>query len=293
MKNQITNPNKEPQITYLPLTDSKTYNSLLKDFNHFLDGRVLSFEIIKSYLHYCKKERKLKPSTLGCIKAAIKKSLLTSLGSTGRDILFIATLEKEFQQLRTGSRDPRIDRVQLLSKSEVEQLIEAATPRISLVIDQTLAKSGLRISELTGITLKDCTVNKKKGIVFVTIIGKRDYQRTIYLELDLYKRIRNEFKNSKIYHFETYNENRFRIQYLYSMIRKTSEKVLERPCTPHQLRHFFANYMINVKQLGMKSVSLYLGHKNLQTTISHYSHDSMNPYDIFNAWQDKDKEEKK
>ena len=58
-------------------TGNNIYDTYIRDFNNFLNNRKLNIDIIKEYIELCKGI--YKPSTIGCIKSALKKSLLRLL----------------------------------------------------------------------------------------------------------------------------------------------------------------------------------------------------------------------
>ena len=140
-----------------------------------------------------------------------------------------------------------------------------------------IASTGLRFSELLGLTWK-CVNFKKKEI---SIIKTWDYSIT-----NDFADTKNEsskrsipisdktIKLLKKYKREYWNENEYdRVIYNLSNngLNKTVKKISGRKIHPHSLRHSFASYLI-YKGVDLLTVSKLLGHENLSITLKVYTH---------------------
>ena len=259
----------------LELTDSWLYNEYINKFNVFLEGRAITFDIIKDYLKEAKKI--YKPSTVGCIKAALKKSVKKTFSKSSRYVIFLAALDISFNSIKVGKCDKKIYRENVLSPNEIETLNNALTPRLSLII-YTLSVTGLRVSELIGIKLSNCKFDN--GTVYIEIIGKGSKQRRIFITRELYDKIVSLFK-SKIYLFETFDHRKFSRHYIWRELRKTGRKVLGKSISPHTLRHSFCTNMLLLKNKSLKAVSNYVGHSSTAITADMYIHDQLKVEDVF------------
>jgi len=259
----------------LELVDNPLYNVYIKQFNEFLDHRPVTFEIIKDYLKESKKH--FKPSTVACIKAALKKSVKKSFGKQSRDVIFLAALDISFNAIKVGITDKKIYQEKVLSPTEIETLKNSLSPRLALIV-HILSVTGLRVSELIGIKLSNCKGDN--GTVFIDIIGKGTKQRRVFITRELFEGARKEFKG-KCYLFETHNHTPFSRCYIWRELRNAGNKVLGKSISPHTLRHSFCTNMLLVKNKSLKAVSNYVGHSSTSITADMYVHAQLVPEDIF------------
>ncbi|HGD0580624.1 TPA: site-specific tyrosine recombinase/integron integrase [Clostridium perfringens] len=126
---------------------------------------------------------------------------------------------------------------------------------------------GMRLSELCNIKLKDIKEDT------ITIIGKGDKERTVYLNEECIKAINNYLKDRK--ELNVYNE------YLFLSKRKTKitaravedlvKKHIEnagfkdKKYTPHKLRHSAATMYLK-EGVDIRFIQEILGHENISTT---------------------------
>lgn len=126
---------------------------------------------------------------------------------------------------------------------------------------------GMRLSELCNIKLKDIKEDT------ITIIGKGDKERTVYLNEECIKAINNYLKDRK--ELNNYNE------YLFLSKRKTKitaravedlvKKHIEnagfkdKKYTPHKLRHSAATMYLK-EGVDIRFIQEILGHENISTT---------------------------
>ena len=140
--------------------------------------------------------------------------------------------------------------------------------RINLFI-QALFWTGCRISELLSIKVKDCSTNT------ITLIkinnGKGGKDRLVYLQKDIYNKIRKAF-NGKVYLFETRKGTQFNRLNVTRDIHRFAKKIIGRDISAHTLRHSKAMYLKEVRHLSPDQVAKALGHSSVLTTLQHYFH---------------------
>ncbi|AGF57001.1 tyrosine recombinase XerC [Clostridium saccharoperbutylacetonicum] len=141
---------------------------------------------------------------------------------------------------------------------------------------------GMRLSELCSIQL-----TKFKGDT-LSIIGKGDKERTVYLNdaclkaLDNYLKVRDDSKalpEDKKYLFLSSRNTPINQRTVEIMIKKhiTNAGLTDDKYTPHKLRHTAATLMYKYGNVDIRSLQSILGHENISTTqiYTHVDDDSL------------------
>ena len=187
---------------------------------------------------------------------------------------------KTFEYVKVNSF--AIDRERILSEKEIQKLIDNADTRLSLMI-RFLDETGVRISEMCNILVFDC--RKRRDHVDIRILGKKQKERIIYLDFDLFNEIRKEFKG-KIYLFE-HNSKQYSTKATTIRIFTLTEKVLGKHRTAHDFRHIAATRLLKKYTLG--AVSRYLGHSDPAITAKIYDNNNLAFSDIKKISEEKNK----
>lgn len=191
------------------------------------------------------------------------------------------------QQLRDGAiaEDPTLDismprsgraLPKSLTEAEVERLIAAPRADDPLGIRdramlEVLYATGLRVSELVG--LKHQQVNLNQGVVRIS--GKGNRERLVPLGAEAIGRI-NEFlagpraailgQQATDYLFPTRRGDRMTRQSFWHIIKRYAKLAkIDKPLSPHTLRHAFATHLLN-HGADLRVVQMLLGHSDLSTT---------------------------
>ena len=155
-------------------------------------------------------------------------------------------------------------------------------------IIETIYSSGLRVSELINLKIKDINIQEK----IIKVLGKGYKQREVPIRsealyyIDLYlKNVRKKIISSdKTTLFVNKNGHKLTRQYIFEMIRKHAKMInLIKTISPHTLRHSFATHLLS-KGADLKTVKEMLGHENIETTqiYTHVAEEKiMNAYDKF------------
>lgn len=156
-----------------------------------------------------------------------------------------------------------------LDRKEVHALQRAAEkgePR-DLAILLLMLNTGLRVSEVAGLTLGDLTIGERKGEMVVR--GKGQKVRTIPLNAEIRKVLRAYLENRpKVKHTALFVGQKGEplgkqgIQY---QIRMMAEQAKLDGVSPHSLRHTFAKNLVDV-QVSLDQVATLMGHSSLTTT---------------------------
>jgi integrase len=253
------------------------YQPAIKAFLAWIQGSPEAFqyetrgEALKACIQlidgFLREEIDRKPATIGLHRVALKQWLITALHAEFNQPVR-ALIDQEYRNVRKVERDKSVRPGKYLKRFEVEQLIRDSPRRYSLII-KTLFVTGLRVSELCGILLFNCT--SAGDHVDVTIIGKRSKERTVQIPTRLFNELREFFKGS-VYLFETKNGKRYDRRNVYNEIRRHGEKIVGRKVTPHMMRHSIATYLINDKNINLGAVSKMLGHSRQSLTADLYCH---------------------
>ncbi|WP_418921795.1 site-specific tyrosine recombinase/integron integrase [Clostridium aestuarii] len=129
---------------------------------------------------------------------------------------------------------------------------------------------GLRLSELCGIKISDIKDNK------LTVIGKGNKQRVIYLNLacikslESYLKVRKEKENKildKDILFISQKNTKINKRTVERMVKKYIEKagIEKEKFSPHKLRHTAATLMYK-NGADIRGLQKFLGHENISTT---------------------------
>lgn len=173
---------------------------------------------------------------------------------------------------------PRLDArlPQALSEAEVEALLAAPDPAQSVGLrDRALLElvyaTGLRVSELVGLPLD--RVRRDAGYLLVE--GKGGKQRLVPLgeeALDWLERylayarplLLGGRPSDRV--FVSRKRGQLSRQAVWYRLRKYAAEVgIDKPLSPHTLRHSFATHLLN-HGLDLRSLQMLLGHSDLSTT---------------------------
>ncbi|WP_110686149.1 site-specific tyrosine recombinase XerD [Salinicola aestuarinus] len=163
-----------------------------------------------------------------------------------------------------------------LEEAEVERLLNAPDVETPLGLrDRTMLEvlyaCGLRVSELVGLTVS--AVNPRQGVVLIR--GKGDKERLVPLGeealawLERYLRQgRNELMSDirRPPLFPGRNDGFMTRQTFWYRLKHYAElAAIDKPLSPHTLRHAFATHLLN-HGANLRVVQLLLGHSDLSTT---------------------------
>lgn len=163
-----------------------------------------------------------------------------------------------------------------LSEQEVDHLLAAPDEEDTfglrdLAMLEILYATGLRVSELVGLSMSQINLNQGA----VRIIGKGNKERLVPMgeqaqwRLQQYiKKARGEILGAKQSDavFVTNRGAAMTRHGFWHLIKRYAKKAnIEKPLSPHTLRHAFATHLLN-HGANLRVVQLLLGHSNLSTT---------------------------
>ncbi len=263
----------------------ENYSRFLKKFSDWLDkeklGHIkpheLSPEIIWKYrVHLARQSHGPKKSTL---KKNTQNYYLIALRNlmiffSERDIL---ALPKEKIKL---ARDKDDREVRFLNIKQIEKLL--SIPDVNLkqglrdrTILEVLFSTGVRISELTQLNLKQIQTAKTGSDMELSISGKGGRTRVIYISeramtwIKRYLATRIDDKKEALFiNYRAKNDapDRLSMRYIQNMIKKCALHAgLPPNTTPHVMRHSFATDLL-AKGVDLKMLQEFLGHKDISAT---------------------------
>lgn len=163
-----------------------------------------------------------------------------------------------------------------LQYDEFEKIIrsipcDTALGKRNYLFIELLYATGIRVSELVNIKIKDITKNEKS----IRIIGKGNKERIVYygeyaaraLE-DYLNNARNELLKNKSsdYLLVNYLGNKLTTAGIRDILEKIVEAAsLKHKMSPHTLRHTFATHLLS-EGADLRAVQELLGHESLSTT---------------------------
>lgn len=155
-----------------------------------------------------------------------------------------------------------------LNYEEVEKLLK--TPDINnkwglrdAVILEMLYSTGIRVSELVNVKVKDISFAERKIYVF----GKGRKERIVFYGSNLENLLNKYLKeHHEIYLFTNTKGDKLNERTVRKIVSDTALKAqINVKVSPHTLRHTYATHMLN-DGADLKSVGDLLGHENLSTT---------------------------
>lgn len=263
----------------LAINDS--YKDDTRLFLRFLEERELdmSVESLAAYVNHLR-ENGYAAQTINKRIAGAKNRLrrVFRLAPESIDMLTAFGFEEELKDVKRSSKATKeVPEEQLLSIDDIKKLLasDAVSDRWRVMI-RFFVTTGLRVSELTAIRVKDCL--RMPTHWRVRIHGKGRKERMVMVPLKLMESVRKTFAG--VTHlFETQGGQPYDRVNVSSAIGRVSRAVLGKRVSAHTLRHTFATHSIKTGK-SVKAVSVYLGHSTTAITQDMYVHDRLDLEDI-------------
>lgn len=231
-----------------------------KDITEAFDVQKRHFSEYTSYLS----SQNIKPSSIIRKNASIKgffKYLRAKKKIKENPSLSIQTP-------KTPKKLPKV-----ISNNEIETILKTKMTNLEKAIFELLYSSGLRVSELINLEVKN--LNLKQSLL--KVLGKGSKERLvpigskaknalkIYLEeRDLMLKMAN-FKNPDTEKIFLNNKGRgISRQFVYNFIRREGE-IIQKHISPHTIRHSFATELLE-NGADLRVVQELLGHSSIATT---------------------------
>lgn len=244
----------------------ETYLRCMKNFIKFHNKSpdVLNPEDIKKYQVHLVNEKKVSWTVFNQSVCAIR-------------FFYTTTLNNEWDIKHIPYQKKRKKLPDVLSKTEITQLLSAIDNIKHRAIAETLYSTGLRLQELLNLTYKD--INSHRMSIRVKE-GKGKKDRYVMLSKRLLATLRSYWAASDpkphIYFFPGKNpEKPLHPRSVQLIIEQAGKKAgIRKKVTPHILRHSFGTHLLEDGR-NIRGVQLLLGHRNLSTTAI-YTHVAKN-----------------
>lgn len=268
MKNELTT----TQDSYsLPLTGNAAYDSQLSAFVH--SGRPETFDGYSEWIRESKT-----PETRNMRIKAVKAALIADAKRQGKDSTLVKLrIDDQFKQagIKSVKVNQSIKQDDCLSLDDVQTLVKRSDEKTALIV-RTLYNTACRVSELLSMKYSNCRTVKNQ--VEITIVGKGNKERRVYIPAPLLDEIRDTFRG-ETFLFDNGRGAPYTRQYIHRIVQQAGQRFLKiQNLHPHTIRHSFAT--ANLDRLGLHKTSKYLGHSDVSTTSRFYLHNEPEPDEI-------------
>lgn len=247
------------------------YKKDLKEYNNFivsnkLDYKNLSYEDATKYLKFLNEEKNAKSSIsrkLSSIRSFYKFLVLNNI--TDKNIFLIVSSPK---------KDKKIPK--FINYSDINEIfnvpnINTSSGQRERLILEILYGSGVRVSELVNIKLKDINLNNKSILIY----GKGSKERIVSFGDYAYEMILKYINEGRVnllgniksdYLIVGKNKENLTTRRIEQIIDKIIEKTsIKLNITPHVFRHTFATHLLD-NGCDLLAVQELLGHASLSST---------------------------
>jgi len=222
---------------------------------------------LKEYLYHCKEKRGLSVSFINQTISALKILRQDVLGLEWDKDLKIKR-PRRFQHLPD-----------ILSKPEVNKLVEVTTNPKHKAIIALLYSTGMRLSELLHLTLKD--IDSSRMVIRITK-GKGNKSRDTLLAERTLKLLREYYSSvypkPVTYVFEGRSKDQpYSATSIQKVVKRAAVKAgIKKIISPHSLRHAFATHMLE-QGINLKLIQKLLGHGSMRATMVYFHMAAIDP----------------
>jgi len=235
----------------------KSYLIHVGMYLEFLEKRGLkpSIDSAKRFLSYLIEDEGYSASSIAAVKAALVFYLKR-----------VGGIKVTEDDLPTPKRDKKLPVV--LTREEVRRLVNTAEKDRDKMIVLLLYSTGLRVSELVNLKVRDFDLSER---ILRVRSGKGKKDRIVVLGeriVDLLRKYLNKHNlvGEDYVFFSKHKRNHISVRLVQKIIQKLREDAgIQKEVTPHVLRHTFATHLLEQGE-NIRKIQVLLGHANLQTT---------------------------
>lgn len=236
--------------------------------------KKITLEDIHAFLYYLKDNFRSRPATLARKVSSIR--VFFSYLSQKANLIEI----NPAQNLETPKLEKRMPKY--LSLEDSQKLLEVASDEDNRNCERDFAiitlflNCGMRLSELVGINISDINFSDWK----MTVIGKGNKERTIYLNKACIRAIENYLSVRPKEAIKSDNKNSKKALFLSERLERISNRTVQyivdkelkkagldtRKYSTHKLRHTAATLMYQYGNVDIRALQELLGHESISTT---------------------------
>ena len=262
------------------ITDLYQYQDFLNQYKQINDVGEIIREDIVSYIQSLKR-KELSKKTISRKITAIKDF---------HKYLYKEGIVRENVSINIDNPKPEKSLPTVLSIDEINKMISSIDGDSPLDIRnrammETLYATGMRISELLDVELKDLHLNEK----YIMVIGKGNKERQVPLGEMAVVAIRKYIERARLkiatkpsnLLFFNYKGEKMSRQGFFKYIKKLAlECGIEKEISPHTIRHSFATHLLE-GGTDLRVVQELLGHEDISTTQIYTHIDKSRLRDIY------------
>ena len=262
------------------ITDLYQYQDFLNQYKQINDVGEIIREDIVSYIQSLKR-KELSKKTISRKITAIKDF---------HKYLYKEGIVRENVSINIDNPKPEKSLPTVLSIDEINKMISSIDGDSPLDIRnrammETLYATGMRISELLDVELKDLHLNEK----YIMVIGKGNKERQVPLGEMAVVAIRKYIERARLkiatkpsnLLFFNYKGEKMSRQGFFKYIKKLAlECGIEKEISPHTIRHSFATHLLE-GGTDLRVVQELLGHEDISTTQIYTHIDKSKLRDIY------------
>jgi len=213
---------------------------------------------IRQYQAYLFRERKLHPNTV-----------IQHLG--GIRFFYIKTLKQSWNADLTPYPKKVLHLPSILSREEVNSLIEAAPPPFQRTLLMALYATGLRRAELANLKITD--IDSARHVIHVKG-GKGRKDRDVMLSQNLLEALREHWRSLRrkpaVWLFPGNRwhtaDHPISTKVIWQACREATQRAgIRKEVHPHTLRHCFATHLLE-DGADLRTIQILLGHRDLEET---------------------------
>jgi site-specific recombinase XerD len=236
--------------------------------------RKYSIKTVKIYIYYVKRflnhiKKEPKRINISDVKEYLNFLSKDNSGSTlNVNLMAIKFMMEEILHKRKYYYDIKFSKTPrklpvVLTQEEVKNLIRTIdNPKQKLMI-KLMYSSGLRVSELVRLKVKDLEIENGFGWVRG---GKGNKDRLFIIARSIKEELRNFIQNKKDWVFQG-QLGHYSTKSIYIIIKRAAKSAkINKNISPHTLRHSFSTHLIE-NGYDVTSVQALLGHKSPETTM--------------------------
>lgn len=159
-------------------------------------------------------------------------------------------------------RTRREDTVKYLLPEEVEEMIRLADTARDKAIILTLFTTGLRLAELRALDRAIFSGASGQEVLSVRLKGKGGKVRTVFFSKRTVRAVKEYLQHDSRSDTLMFPCS---ARWIYERVREIGNRALDKPVSPHTLRHSHATYLMS-KGVDIRTIQALLGHSSIVTT---------------------------